>query len=121
MGIGHRLAKLWGFCGGSGRPGMEHQAPQLLELMATFRVTQRHWVGFPAGLIPRRIADSVCLVALMVQAGAEHISGNSAGVPPPEAPETPRVAVADGTGESHRHRAGDRERGMGRELRSRSR
>ena len=62
-------------------------------------------------------ADSVCLVALMVQAGAEHISGNSAGVPPPGAPETPRVAVADGTGESHRHRAGDRERGMGRELR----
>jgi hypothetical protein len=33
---------------------MEHQAPQLLELMATFRVTQRHWVALPAGLIPRR-------------------------------------------------------------------
>ena len=31
--------------------------------------------------------------------------------------EIPSVAVADETGESHRHRAGDRERGMGRELR----
>jgi hypothetical protein len=58
VGIGHRLAKLWGFCGGSGRPGTEHQAPQLLELMATFRVTQRHWVAHPAGMIPRRTLNT---------------------------------------------------------------
>ena len=47
---------LWGSatvsrsCGasvGSGRPGMEHQVPQLPELMTNFRVTQRH-LGWPA-------------------------------------------------------------------------
>jgi hypothetical protein len=35
---------LWGF----GRPGMEYQAPQRLELMTNFRVTQRHRGGLPA-------------------------------------------------------------------------
>jgi hypothetical protein len=47
VGIGHRVAELWGFCGGFGRPGMEHHAPQLLELMTNFRVTQRHRRGLP--------------------------------------------------------------------------
>ena len=56
----------WGSCGdrppcrevvgllwGSGRPGMEHQVPQLPELMTNFRVTQRHRGGLPARGPPR--------------------------------------------------------------------
>ena len=53
-----------GLLWGSGRPGMEHQVPQLPELMTTFRVTRRHRGGLPARGDSARNADSLLLDAL---------------------------------------------------------
>jgi hypothetical protein len=62
---------------GSGRVGMEHQVPQLRELMTTFRVTQRHRGGLLArgGSAPN--AESARLIAGPAARGGVSISSRS--------------------------------------------
>ena len=82
MGIGRRVAELWGFCGARrspwlGRPtGTGHPSPADFRiLVTTSQVTQCHWSDLPACRSSAPNADSVRLShAPLAQAAARRLS-----------------------------------------------